>query len=277
MNRGVSFNGIETFSFRSENKLRIFPPNSYKFKPKDHIVLDEMQECILDNFWYQYNNKREEKGYMLSILNSLAEYFNMMNGKMPSSQEIEIPELKPIYILYDGKVPGIYASFEKILAEKVEAKFTGGVSFKKYTNIDEALFHARKVLGINYYIEPAAKEYIQKQKMAQNKMTPMEIPITKTKEEGQSSSRNKTYKETLVKGVDPLDVQYIAIKIEEKFQQMYPEWKKEIKQEVLKEVKEEMTEELDKIKKEYDDFDQLLNNDGENKGDEAMEDSQNPE
>ena len=38
-----------------------------------------------------------------------------------------------------------------------------------------------------------------------------------------------------------------------------------------------MTEELDKIKKEYDDFDQLLNNDGENRGDEAMEDSQNPE
>ena len=277
MKKGVGFNGIETFSFGPENKLRIFPPNSYKFKPKDHIVLDEMQECILDNFWYQYNNKREEKGYMLSILNSLAEYFNMINGKMPSPEEIEIPEVKPIYILYDGKVPGIYASFEKILAEKVEAKYTGGVSWKKYTNIDEALLHARKVLGINYYIEPAAKEYIQKQKMAQNKMTPMEIPITKTKEEGQSSSRNKTYKETLVKGVDPLDVQYIAIKIEEKFQQMYPEWKKEIKQEVLKEVKEEMTEELDKIKKEYDDFDQLLNNDGENKGDEAMEDSQNPE
>ena len=103
MKRGISFNGIETFSFGPENKLRIFPPNSYKFKPKDHIVLDEIQECILDNLWYQYNDKREEKGYMLSILNRLVEYFNMMNGMMPSSENIEVPEQKPIYVLYDGK------------------------------------------------------------------------------------------------------------------------------------------------------------------------------
>src|SRR6266540_5139900 len=124
MKRGISFNGIETFSFRPENKLRIFPPNSYKFKPKDHIVLDERQECILDNFWYQYNNKREEKGYMLSILNSLAEYFNMINRMMPSSENIEVPEQRTIYILCDGKVHGIYITFEKILAEKVGAKYT---------------------------------------------------------------------------------------------------------------------------------------------------------
>jgi len=51
MKKGISFNGIETFTFGSENnKLRIFPPNSYKFRPKDHIILDEIQECILDNF-----------------------------------------------------------------------------------------------------------------------------------------------------------------------------------------------------------------------------------
>ncbi|KAK1573522.1 hypothetical protein QYE76_017367, partial [Lolium multiflorum] len=92
MKRGMNFNGMETFSFGAENKLRIFPPNSYKFKPKDHIVLDDMQECILDNLWYQYNNKRDEKGYFLSILNSLSEYFNMINGKIPSPENIEIPE-----------------------------------------------------------------------------------------------------------------------------------------------------------------------------------------
>jgi hypothetical protein len=103
MKKGMNFNGSETFSFGTENKLRIFPPNSYKFKPKDHIVLDEMQECILDNFWYQYNNKREEKSYMLSILNSLTEYFNMMNDKIPSSKEIEVLEVQPLYILFDGK------------------------------------------------------------------------------------------------------------------------------------------------------------------------------
>jgi len=29
----------------------------------------------------------------------------------------------------------------------VEAKYTGGVSWKKYTNNDEALIHARNILG----------------------------------------------------------------------------------------------------------------------------------
>ena len=91
MKRGITFNGVETFTFGSENKLRIFPPNSYKFKPKDCIVLDEVQECILDNFWFQYNNKREEKGYTLSILNSLAEYFNLINDLIPTSETPQPP------------------------------------------------------------------------------------------------------------------------------------------------------------------------------------------
>ena len=80
--KGTSPIGGECFSFGTENKLRIFPPNTYKLKPRDHIVLDDIQECILDNFWFQYNNKREDKGYMIAILNSLAEYFHMINGKI---------------------------------------------------------------------------------------------------------------------------------------------------------------------------------------------------
>ena len=57
MMKSVTFSGIEIFIFGEDNKLRVFPPNSYKFKPRDHIVLDDVQECILDNFWFQYNNK----------------------------------------------------------------------------------------------------------------------------------------------------------------------------------------------------------------------------
>jgi len=82
MKKGTSPTGGECFSFGIDNKLRIFPPNTYKFKPRDHIVLDDIQKCILDNFWFQYNNKREDKCYMLAILNSLAEYFHMINGKI---------------------------------------------------------------------------------------------------------------------------------------------------------------------------------------------------
>jgi hypothetical protein len=79
MMRSMNHMGVESFSFENENKLKILPPNSFKFKPKNHIIIDVVQECILDNFWYQYNNKREEKGYMISILNSFGEYFHMTN------------------------------------------------------------------------------------------------------------------------------------------------------------------------------------------------------
>ncbi|KAB8086678.1 hypothetical protein EE612_010126, partial [Oryza sativa] len=161
--------GVEFFTFGEDNKLKVFPPNTYKFKPKTHIILDEVQECILDNFWYQYNNKREEKGYMLSMLNSLAEYFHLINDIMPTSENNEVIQQKPIYVVFDGKLPGVYISFEEIVAQKIDAKLMGGLSWKKYIDIDEALTQARKILGINYYLEPAAKEYIQKCKKAKGK------------------------------------------------------------------------------------------------------------
>ena len=103
MKKGTRPSGGEYFSFGIDNKLRIFPPNTYKFKPQDHIVLDEIQECILDNFWFQHNNKREDKCYMLAILNSLAEYFYMINRKLQQKEPSSNIEKKPIYVIYRGK------------------------------------------------------------------------------------------------------------------------------------------------------------------------------
>jgi len=160
MKRGTSPIGGECFSFGTDNKLRIFPPNTYKFKPRDHIVLDDIQECILDNFWFQYNNKREDKGYMLAILNSLAEYFHMINGKIQPKEPSSNMEKKAIYVIYRGKTPGIYISFEEVIAQQIEKEKDGGVSWKKYLDIDQALSYARTILGVNYYLEPAAKDYI---------------------------------------------------------------------------------------------------------------------
>ena len=132
MKKTTNFSGVETFVFSPENKLRVFPPNSYKFKPRDHIVLDEVQECLLDNFWYQYNNKREEKGYMLSILNSLAEYFHLINSMLPISNATESVQQRPIYVEFEGPKPGIYVTFEEIISQKMEAKVEGvGMSWKK--------------------------------------------------------------------------------------------------------------------------------------------------
>ncbi|KAJ1289473.1 hypothetical protein BS78_02G166800 [Paspalum vaginatum] len=116
---GISFNGIETFMFGSENnKLRIFPPNSYKFRPNDHIILYE--------------------------------------------EDLEYIEKRPLYVIFEGKMTGIYISFEEVAAQKRDVKLDGGISWKKYTEIDEAMNQARKILGTNYFMEPAAKEYIQK-------------------------------------------------------------------------------------------------------------------
>jgi hypothetical protein len=120
MKKGASPIGGEYFSFVTDNKLRIFPPNTFKFKPRDHIALDEVQECILDNFWFQYNNKREDRGYMLAILNSLAKYFHMINGKLQPKELSGNMDKKPIYVIYREKTPGIYITFESVIAQQVE-------------------------------------------------------------------------------------------------------------------------------------------------------------
>jgi hypothetical protein len=160
MKRSTDHMRVEFFIFANDNKLKIFPPNIFKFKPKDHIIIDEVQECILDNFWYKYNHKREERGYMVPILNSLDEYFHMTNEALPKYDDHDIIEKKPIYVIFEGSKPGVYISFEEIIGQKVGAKYRGGISWKKYTNIDETLALARRILGVNYYMEHAAKEYI---------------------------------------------------------------------------------------------------------------------
>jgi hypothetical protein len=250
-------NGMEVFAFGIENTLKIFPPNTFKFNPKGHIVLDDIQQCILDNFWFQYNAKREEKGYMLSILNSLAEYFNMMNKKLPKSGNIEQQEIKPLYVLFDGKKPGIYITFEEILQEKLDArKKNEDLTWRKYFDVNEAIFRAKTMIGENYYTEPKAQEYIQKSIRINKGNTPPPSPHNTNGESSNSKKVKKeespitqTYKACLLKGVDPLDSKHIDLKIDEKFANSSKRIKEELKEEILKELREELEEKFEEIKK----------------------------
>jgi hypothetical protein len=57
-------------------------------------------------------------------------------------------------------------------------------------------------------------------------------------------SNKPTYKECLMNGMDPLHGEYIDWKLDEKFEEISPQWKKDIKEEILKEVKIELNENL---------------------------------
>jgi hypothetical protein len=259
MKRGILPNGTEVFTFGIDNTLRIFPPNTFKFKAKGHIALDEIQECILDNFWFQYNNKREEKGYLLSILNSLAEYFNMMNKNIPKSARIQTQEIISVYVLFDGSKPGIYTRFEELAKQKSIARMKGeDLTWKKYIDINEALKYAKDIIGEDFYIDPKVKEYIEKVK-GKNKNTPPPPNTTHTK--GESSKKAKeeeespqtlTYKACLLKGVDPLDSEHIDLKVDQKFEEIAKTWKVELKAEILKELQAEFNEKFEELKREYD-------------------------
>lgn len=248
MKKGLLPNGMETFIFSPENKLRIFPPKTFNFKPKDHIKIDEVQQCVLDNLWYQYNHKREERGYFLSILNCLSEYFNHINTFIYTQDKVQMEPHKILYVLYQGKVPGIYLSFEEIIAQKMEEKHQGDTLWMKHTSIDKALASARKLIGFNYYIEPAAKEYMQKYNKTIPDQAPPDTKKAKVKEE--PSSSQTTYKQVLEKGIDPLDGEYIDLKIEEKIENIAPKWKKDIKESIVKELKKGIIKETMDIKKE---------------------------
>ena len=68
---------------------------------------------------------------MLAILNSLAEYFHMINGKIQPKEPSSNMEKKAIYVIYRGKTPEIYISFEEVIAQQIEKEKDGGVSWKK--------------------------------------------------------------------------------------------------------------------------------------------------
>jgi hypothetical protein len=98
-------------------------------------------------------------------------------------------------------------------------------------------------------MDHTAKEHIQKFRMAKyNKVSASSSILDIKKEE----VLNKlVYKECLMKGVDPLDGEYIDWKLDEKFEVISPQWKKDIKEEILMEVKMEMNKKFEELKKEY--------------------------
>jgi hypothetical protein len=63
-------------------------------------------------------------GYMLSILNILAEYFHMKNEALPKYDDHDSIEQKSIYVISEGSKLGVYISFEEIIGQKVGAKYT---------------------------------------------------------------------------------------------------------------------------------------------------------
>ena len=283
MRRGnTPMSSWEKMQFGAENSLTVFPLNTFNFNPKRHIAVNNKQQCILDNFWYQANNQKENKGYFCSILNSLAEYFNEINKILPKSAEIEKCSVKPLYVLFDGKRPGIYATFDEILVQRAKAKqMKEDVMFRKYLDINEALKYARNGIGENYYIEPAAKEYIESNTVAAVIQKGEGSGSKKPKEE--ESPKYDSYKQCLIKGVDPLDGEYIDLKIDEKMAEARNIIKEEIKEVVLKELQAELFEKFYQLKKENEDKLKDLREDYDFmkshllKYDIDMEDSQIPE
>ncbi|KAK3165228.1 hypothetical protein QOZ80_1AG0030530 [Eleusine coracana subsp. coracana] len=176
----------------------------------------------------------------------MSEYFNHINTFLYTQDKVETEPRKVIYVLYQGKVPGIYLSFEEIIAQTMEERNQGDTLWRKYTSIDQALAFARKIIGINYYIEPAAKEYIQDHNKTIPGQTLPDNKKAKVKEE--ASSSQPTYKQVLEKGIDPLDGEYW--KIEEKFENIAPIWRKDIKESIAKEMKKDIIKEVTDIKKE---------------------------
>ena len=104
---------------------------------------------------------------------------------------------------------------------------------EKYLDIDQALSYARTIMGINYYLELAAKDYIQKYRKA-NKIKPIWAGPNIREDR---PSRPYTYKEAVKKDIDPLNEEYVNTKMKEKLESITLQWKKDIKEEILQEIR----------------------------------------
>ena len=54
----------------------------------------------------------------------------MINRKIQPKEPSSNIEEKPIYVIYRGKTPGIYISFEKVIVQQIEKEKDGGVFWK---------------------------------------------------------------------------------------------------------------------------------------------------
>jgi hypothetical protein len=62
--------------------------------------------------------------YMLSILNSLAEYFHMTNEALHKYDGHDSIEQKHIYVIFEGSKSGVYILFKEIIWQKIGTKYT---------------------------------------------------------------------------------------------------------------------------------------------------------
>ena len=158
---------------------------------------------------------------MLSILNSLTEYLNELNRNLPKPEKIEIPKRKTLYIIFDGNKPGIYLEWENIMIEKLDVKIKGeDLTFKIYYSINDALFWARKLFRPDDYIDTKAKDYIQIRKCIPTSPTPTKGEALSSKNiKNEESPKYQTYQECLLKGLDPLDSEYMDQEMDKRFKE----------------------------------------------------------
>ena len=114
-------------------------------------------------------------------------------------------------------------------------------------NIDQALSYARSILRVNYFLEPATKDYIQKYRKTKEIKPIWTEP--NVREEG--PCRLHTYKEVVKKEIDPSNEEYINMKIKEKLELITLQWKKDIKEEILQTIRGEIDEKFENIMKDY--------------------------
>lgn len=117
---------------------------------------------------------------------------------------------------------------------------------KKYLDIDQALVYARSIIGLNYFLELAAKEYIQKYK--KTKELKINLPGVNIQED--EPSKIPTYKD-VKKETESLNEETIEKKLKERLESIIPQRKKDIKQEVMQEIRHKIEEKFESINKDY--------------------------
>ena len=120
---------------------------------------------------------------------------------------------------------------------------------KKYSDIDQALSYARSILGVNYFIELAAKDYVQKYKRAKD----VKINLLGVNMREDSPSKLPTYKDVVKRETELLNDEIIEKKLKEKLESIVSQLKKNIMEEVLQEVRHEINGKFASINQDYED------------------------
>ncbi|KAK3043132.1 hypothetical protein RJ639_000021 [Escallonia herrerae] len=126
-----------------------FSDTTHGFNVIEKDQISRAQKVLIDNLWVAH--KRNDRRHMIACLNDTVKM--LIRSSPPTAKQI------PAYVIYDGRIKGIFHSWAEVSYNTQSFK---NAKFKKYTSLEEAYREASIYLVKPFHITPRLQAEIAK-------------------------------------------------------------------------------------------------------------------